>query len=271
MKLKEFFYILGIKPKVKQWGYKIKNFQLSQYGAVEYAQWLHPSEAENKIEENVLKGLSSFLDTGDFCIDIGAHTGDTTIPIALCVGKTGCVLALEPNKFVYPVLKKNANLNIEKTNIIPLMVAAAEQDGTMEFEYSDSGFCNGGLHKQISKWKHGHAFKLEVVCVNLSKILRKDYHEQLKRLKFIKIDTEGYDLFVIKSLNDLVNKFHPYMKVEIYKHTTCEYREELFDLLSSKGYSLYKVKNDSNLMQYEITKNDLMSWKHYDIFCVPQK
>jgi len=255
MKLKEFFYILGIKPKVKQWGYKIKNFQLSQYGAVEYAQWLHPSEAENKIEEDVLKGLSSFLDTGDFCIDIGAHTGDTTIPIALCVGKTGCVLALEPNKFVYPVLEKNANLNLE----------------TMEFEYSDSGFCNGGLHKQISKWKHGHAFKLEVVGVNLLKILKKDYHEELKRLKFIKIDTEGYDLFVIKSLNDLVNKFHPYMKVEIYKHTTCEYREELYALLSSKGYTIYKVTNDNNLMHYQITKNDLMNWKHYDIFCVPHK
>jgi len=110
-----------------------------------------------------------------------------------------------------------------------------------------------------------------VVGVNLSKILRKDYHEQLKRLKFIKIDTEGYDLFVIKSLDDIINEFSPYIKVEIYKHTTCEYREKLFALLSSKGYSLYKVKNDSNLMHYQITKNDLMNWKHYDIFGVHHK
>jgi len=60
MKLKKIFYILGIKPKVKQWGYKIKNFQLSKYGAVEYAKWFHPSEAENTIEEDVLKELNSF-------------------------------------------------------------------------------------------------------------------------------------------------------------------------------------------------------------------
>ena len=113
MKLKEFFYILGIKPKVKQWGYIIKNFQLSKYGAVEYAQWLHPSEAKNTIAEDALNELSSFIKKGDFCIDIGAHSGDTTIPMALCVGKTGCVLALEPNKYVYPVDPLNRFVQIQ--------------------------------------------------------------------------------------------------------------------------------------------------------------
>jgi len=96
--------------------------------------------------------------------------------MALCVGKTGCVLALGPNKFVYSILEKNANLNIKKTNIIPRMIAAMEHDGTVEFEYSGSGFCNGGgLRKHISKWKHGHAFKLEVMGVNLSKMITKNY------------------------------------------------------------------------------------------------
>ena len=34
---------------------------------------------------------------------IGAHIGDTTLPIALAAGKKGFVLALEPNPYVFHV------------------------------------------------------------------------------------------------------------------------------------------------------------------------
>jgi len=59
-------------------------------------------------------------------------------------------------------LKKNAELNAATTNIIPLMFAATPEDAEMEFQYSDSGYCNGGRFEGMSKWLHGHAFKLGV-------------------------------------------------------------------------------------------------------------
>jgi FkbM family methyltransferase len=268
MKPKEVLYMLGFKPKVKLYGYKINQFELDEYGLVEYAQWLHPGESEKVITSASIVELKTFLSEGDFCIDIGAHTGDTTIPMALAVGKTGAVLALEPNQYVFKILEKNTTLNRRKTNIIPLMAAATLKDGTYEFEYSDSGFCNGGFHEGISKWRHGHAFKLKVRGINLSAELRKNYFDLLRRLKYIKIDTEGYDLSVIKSILDLIAEFHPYLKAEVFKHTALAYRKQMYKLLSDRKYSLYKV-NDNDLRGAEIADKDLMNWKHYDIFCEP--
>jgi FkbM family methyltransferase len=45
-----------------------------------------------------------FLTKGAVAIDIGAHTGDTTVPMALAAGNTGLVLAFEPNQYVYKIL-----------------------------------------------------------------------------------------------------------------------------------------------------------------------
>src|SRR5579862_4242695 len=117
VKLKELPYFLGLQPGPKTYGYKVKSFELPVDGTVEYAQWLHPSETKKEITQASVDALRKFLVSGDVAIDIGAHTGDSTIPIALAVGKQGCVLALEPNRYVFPVLTQNAELNKDKTNI----------------------------------------------------------------------------------------------------------------------------------------------------------
>ena len=86
------------------------------------------------------------------------------------------------------------------------MAAAAPTEGFMEFEYSDAGFCNGGRHKGIPAIKHGHPFKLEVFCVNLENELREHFSDMLTQLKFIKVDTEGYDLYVLESMVETLSK-----------------------------------------------------------------
>lgn len=204
MRLKELGYILGIKPKPRTYGFEVNSFHMANEGKVDYAQWLHPGESRKSLSQDAVDELRRFLSPGDVAIDIGAHSGDTTIPIALAVGPSGCVLALEPNAYVFPILEENAGLNPNKTHIIPLMIAATSDDGEVEFEYSDSGFCNGGLHEGISKWRHGHAFTLKVQGRNLVGLLKRDYARLIDRVRYIKIDTEGYDLSVIKSIRSLL-------------------------------------------------------------------
>lgn len=271
MKLKELPYFLGLQPGPKSYGFEIRTFDLPTDGAVEYAQWLHPHETKKEITQSSVDALRKFLSPGDVAIDIGAHTGDSTIPIALAVGKRGSVLALEPNRYVFPVLKKNAELNAEKTNILPLMFAATPEDAEMEFRYSDSGYCNGGRFEGMSKWLHGHAFQLKVQGKNLHSFIKRDFPEILSRIRYLKMDTEGYEAAVIQSLSALISQSKPFLKVEVYRKLDDPQRRVLYRLISGLGYVIRKIDDDGNYFGEVLTAEQMSRWRHFDVFCVPDR
>ena len=269
MKLKELPYFLGLQPGPKTYAHKIKTFDLPTDGIVEYAQWLHPHETEKEITQQSVDELRKFLSPGDVAIDIGAHTGDSTVPIALAVGKTGCVFALEPNRYVFPVLKQNAEMNAAKTNIIPLMFAATPEDAEMEFQYSDSGYCNGGRFEGMSKWLHGHAFKLAVQGKNLQSFLNAKYPQLVSGIRYIKIDTEGYELAVLESLFGLISQRKPFLKVEVYRKLDDAQRRALYRSIAAHGYTIHKIADDGCYFGEVLAEQDLGKWRHFDIFCAP--
>jgi FkbM family methyltransferase len=271
VKPKEILYLLGFKPKAQKFGYSIGHFDFPDDGRIDYAQWLHPGETKKTLTQESVDELRKFLKPGDVAIDIGAHTGDTSIPMALAVGKSGCVLALEPNSYVFEVLKKNCELNPGKTSIIPLNFAATSADGNFVFEYSDSGFCNGGLHEGISKWIHGHAFLLDVEGKNLHNFLQREYSALIPKIRYIKVDAEGYDFTILQSLSGLLSSCKPYIKAEIFKKTSRPYREKMYRFLVNLGYEIYRVENEANYRGVVLREQDLSKWRHYDVFCVPSE
>ena len=258
-----------MKPQPKTFGYEVSTFELSKDGDVRYAQWLHPRETGKRITQESVDELRRFLAPGDVAIDIGAHTGDSTIPIALAVGKTGCVLALEPNKYVFPVLEKNSRLNPEKTNIIPLMFAATPEDAELKFQYSDAGFCNGGRFEGISRWRHAHSFELAVQGRNLQSFLRESYPQLIPRIRYIKIDAEGYDFVILQSLDDLIFRQKPFLKVEIYKRLSHAQRQDLYEWVARRGYEVHRVVDETNYRGEILHESDLSKWRHCDVFCLP--
>ncbi|QDU57048.1 FkbM family methyltransferase [Aeoliella mucimassa] len=135
----------------QEFGYKVKQFELERLGSVEYAQWQHPQETQKSITQPIVDAVKQFVREGDLVIDIGAHTGDTTVPMALAAGASGLCLAFEPNPFVFKILSANAGLNPEKTNIRPHNFAATEKPGEFVFHYTDGNYCNGGFKSQ-QKW-----------------------------------------------------------------------------------------------------------------------
>ena len=271
MKLKELPYLLGLQPGPKTYAHRLKKFDLPGDGIVEYAQWLHPKETEKEITQQSVNDLRKSMSPGDVAIDIGAHTGDSTVPIALAVGKSGCVFALEPNRYVFPVLKKNAELNTTKTNIIPLMFAATPEDAEMEFQYSDSGYCNGGRFEGMSKWLHGHAFKLGVQGKNLQSFLKGMYPQLVPKIRYIKIDTEGYEPVVLQSLAGLISECKPFMKVEVYRKLDDPQRRALYRSIAGYGYAIHKIAEDGGYFGEILAEQDLNKWRHFDIFCAPNR
>ncbi len=269
MKLGDIPYLLGFKPTPKTYSFECVTFELPKDGTVRYAQWLHPKETRKIISQESVDELRKFLAPGDVAIDIGAHTGDSTIPIALAVGTTGCVLALEPNPYVFPVLRENSLANPDRTNIVPLMFAATPEEGDYEFEYSDPGFCNGGRHEGISRWRHGHAFRLPVRGNNLESFLRHEHDDLVPRIRFIKVDTEGYDYTILTTLSGLISTQKPYIMTEVFKWMPREQRVAFYRFLAGHGYAVYRVESSSNYRGEQIDETQMMNWRHFDVFCVP--
>ena len=273
LKAKEFIYLLGLKPKPKTFGFVIETHDLSREGRIEVARWLHPDAYPIKPVQvqAAVDQLRRFLRAGDVAIDIGAHTGDTTLPIALAVGATGRVLGLEPNPYVFPVLERNASLNPAKTSILPLNFAAMRTDGSYEFQYGEEGYCNGGFHEGMSKWLHGSAFKVRVEGRNVHAFLTGQHPDLIPRLRFIKIDAEGFDLPILETLEDLVRRQRPFLQVEMFslRKSTAAYRLALYDFLIRHGYEVHRLDGDANYLGDRITPENLMRWNVYDVFCIP--
>lgn len=258
-----------LKHTFNEYGYEIKKFHVDSIGDVEYAQWLHPFEKPKEITKSNILFYKKLCKDGGMIVDIGAHTGDTTVPMACAVGKEGLVLGLEPNKYVYKILEKNAELNKDLTNIVPLCFAATSDEGIFSFNYSDASFCNGGFLSQIKNTKHKHNYKLDVEGRNLQNFLLENYPNDLAKLSLIKVDAEGYDKEILKTIPKILNEYQPALMIECYKKLNAEERQELYKVVDDHGYELYflddfNVHNELN----RIYENTMDAQKHFEILAV---
>jgi FkbM family methyltransferase len=269
LKLKEAFYAVGLKPRPREYPWDIDTVTLPKEGTFRFARWRHPSERRKEFHQEEVDALRGFLREGDVAIDIGAHSGDSTLPIALAVGTRGAVFALEPNPYAFKVLFANASLNPGRMRIVPLMVAATPEDGTFEFEYSDAGFCNGGLHQGISPLRHGHFFKLKVEGRNLVRLMERDHPEELRRVRYVKTDTEGFDRQVVASLRPLLLSQRPALKCEVYRHLPADERFGFYRDLREAGYRVFKWESPAVFRGEELSEDRMLAWKHFDLVAFP--
>jgi len=268
MKFREIFYLLGMKPAIRHYGYRIDSFELAD-GPIEFANWNSPVEKGKCITQGQIDALLAFVKPGDTVIDVGAQIGDTSVPMGLAVGPKGCVFAFEPNPSTHEVLRVNARLNPEKVRIIPLPFAASDGPGKLVFNYSDPSLSNGGDLRRWSRWRHSHAFEIEVDGVHAEALLREQYPEEIKRLSYIKVDAEGSDLRVLRSMEGLIREFSPYIRCEVYKHLNEAQRCEIFQYLIDLGYLLHEFEGPENYCGRSLGFEDVSHLPHYDIFAVP--
>ena len=102
---------------------KIDSFDLGNEGIIQFANWDNPLYTPITLSQNMVDFFKQFIKKGDLVIDIGANIGDTTVPMGLAAGPTGIALGFDPNPYVFKILEKNATLNKDKQNIVPLPYA----------------------------------------------------------------------------------------------------------------------------------------------------
>jgi FkbM family methyltransferase len=179
-------------------------------------------------------------------------------------------LAFEPNPHVFKVLKVNSEFNKDKTNITPLNFAATAEDGEFTFGSGDPSYGNGGIVGFTHNRKRNTRYTFQVTGKNLEQYLIKNYAHLLPKLTFIKIDAEGYDKEIIKTIPGIMDEYRPYLVTECFGPATEKEKLELFDLLSSKKYILYQT-DFTQKVKVKISRDTMAQKKTYDILAIPKE
>ena len=253
---------------------KIDSFDLGNEGIIQFANWDNPLYTPIVLTQNMVDFFKQFIKKGDLVIDIGANIGDTTVPMALATGPTGITLGFDPNPYVFKILQKNATLNKDKQNIVPLPYAITVKEEEFYYVSSEASFSNGGIAPTKDS-KHGKFFHNEKIKgINLKAFLEEKYSDKISRLSFIKIDTEGYDKEIIKSISDLLASYKPTIVAESFGKSTNEDKLELYDVIAKLGYELFYFEDfDIAAKVIKLTdRNEITNWKKtINLYAIPLK
>ena len=208
------------KKEFKEYEFELVEFSLPEDGLVQYARWLHPGEHGNEVNQKNINFYRQYIQRGDFVIDIGANEGDTSVPMSIAAGKEGMTLAFEPNPHVFKVLSKNASLNKNITQIDALNFAITAEDGEFTFGSGDPSYGNGGIVGFTHNEARNVRYTFQVKGKNLENYLNQNHADRLKRFKFIKIDTEGYDKEIVKTIPNLLKTYRPVIITECFGPST---------------------------------------------------
>jgi|TARA_S200002703_G_scaffold22999_1_gene19761 FkbM family methyltransferase len=235
----------------------------------QYHRWLHPWqgswEVESLFTEEILTNLSKIIKPNSTVIDIGAHTGNMSVAYSLFAGN---VFSFEPNPATFEVLEKNSQLN---SNIQPFNYAVSDEEGALEFHYSDFGFCNGGFatRTDFGIGVTGHKVPIDVYAINLENFLK---DKKIDNVSLIKIDAEGHDKDILKTLTSIINNHKPTLITEIYDGLSPTEITDLLNTIHSLGYKAYdEEKNKLNIdnLGTEIKSvNDIQPGSGHNLICV---
>lgn len=133
--------------------------------------------------------------SGDIAVDAGAFCGEIAIELALLVGPSGRVFALEPDPQSADLLRQNlAHHGLDNVTLLP----HALWDRTMELTFSADGDYGSALHG-LSSSPRG------IREITVSALSPADLFARIGRIPdFIKMDIEGAEVEVVAALAPLL-------------------------------------------------------------------
>lgn len=195
-------------------------------------------------EESVV--ISPMLARDDVCVDIGAHAGSWTRPLARLV-PAGRVYAFEALPH-YAVALRRLMLLTFTGNVTVINAAMSDQPGTVQIAWRTKAGrkLTGNTHMATSS-ESG-----EVECVTVTALTLDGWHAALPsgpKVGFVKIDVEGAELLVLRGAKAFLQKNRPVIFMEIVTECCARYGyipADLFRLFGELGYRSYMVKVGRN-------------------------
>jgi FkbM family methyltransferase len=144
-------------------------------------------------ERGTASVIHSLLAPGDVVLDVGAHIGLLTVPMARRVGPTGCVIAVEPSPRTADALRRTLRANGLETQVSVAQVAAYSSSGRVELHLGPNSML-------ASLLPVGEEYpSLEVEATPLDNLV-----EPGTRVALAKIDAEGAELTVLLGMRRLL-------------------------------------------------------------------
>jgi FkbM family methyltransferase len=229
-------------------------------------------------EYSVRALIKLYTKESDLVLDIGGNIGYMSLLFANIVGKKGKVFCFEPNPELIPVLHENVLINDFK-NIEVINAAVGNIEGEANFycgfEHSLSTMITGSEVLQIKK-----TFKVPVVTID--HYLKKN-NIDLSKVKFVKIDVEGFEYNVLKGMMELIQLRKSMFIIEsnppAQKPLGIDLEIILKEFFFLNGYKIFWIESKSNksffykkkLIKIEIDINNVKDFinRSGDFFAQP--
>jgi len=188
--------------------------------------------------------LQEHPSSNNTCIDIGGHIGTTSFAYSRLFKN---IITFEPNPTSYDFFCKNMRLN--SINNVTV---------------HHKGVYNKSMHCRIVKHSGGNSGCYYIQeCEkneNSIEVVRLD-DLNIERVDFMKVDTEGSELFVLEGALDLISKNKPLIQVET-NNCSLDYfgydKERIFEFMKQQEY---KLLSDNGANPFFIT-NDALNACH---------
>lgn len=155
--------------------------------------------------------LLQCLAAGEPAVDVGANIGVYTLRMAKKLGPTGRVYAFEPEPENFGVLTKNIEDN-GFTGVRALNIALSDRRASVSLHLS---WDNYGDHRIYDAGYQRKRRTIEVATDTLDAVLL-DGADGTRTVKAIKIDTQGYEPFVVKGAEKVIRRDRPAIFLEYW-------------------------------------------------------
>jgi len=175
--------------------------------------------------EDEVKLFGTILKPGYHVVDVGAHIGVFTIPMAKMVGPTGRVYAIEPQRILFQLLNSNVALNGLK-NVYTIRGAVGDSNEQIFVPDFDPNLVHnyGGI-SLLESWKTVSPVE-EAELIMLDKL-------ELRKCDFLKVEGKGMELKILRGAKAIITSNRPIIYVESDRKET---HKGLVKFIHSLGY-----------------------------------